>query len=124
MKYKTILHVDDDADDCEFFRDALVAVSDARYICITHPVKALKELENKHILPDVILVDLNMPIVNGMEFLAEVKRMIHLQNIPVIIFSTCSGYETSKKALKMGASDYLTKPRDFNNLKKLLLEKL
>jgi DNA-binding NtrC family response regulator len=117
------LHVDDDQDDCELFREALRAVSNAHYQAINEPVKALQELELRHIFPDVIVVDLNMPVISGMEFLAEVKRMIHLQNIPVIIFSTCSRIETARKARKMGASDYLIKPHDFISLKKILQQK-
>jgi PleD family two-component response regulator len=123
MNYKNILHVDDDAEDCDLFREALLAVSDANYTAINHPIKALKELEAHHILPDVIVVDLNMPIIDGMEFLAEVRRMVHLQNIPVIIFSTSSRPDCERKAMKNGASDYLVKPHNFNNLKKLLLLK-
>lgn len=123
MRYHTILHVDDDLDDCGLFLEALRTVSDANYICIPHPVNALAELDAGIIAPDVIIVDFNMPIINGLEFLSEVKRMRHLQNIPIIIMSTCSQPDTEERALKYGAADYIVKPTDFLSLQKMVRQK-
>ncbi len=61
--------------------------------------------------PDVIILDLEMPVMDGMEFLAQVRRIA--PRLPVIVFSSFSshGAEVTLKALWAGASDYVTKPR-------------
>jgi two-component system chemotaxis response regulator CheB len=61
--------------------------------------------------PDVIILDLEMPVMDGMEFLAEVRRTA--PRLPVLVFSSFSshGAEITLKALWAGASDYVTKPR-------------
>ncbi len=124
MKYKNILHIDDDLDDCELFHDALSSFSNARYTAFTDPVAALHLLQAQQVSPDVIIVDLNMPTVNGMEFLSEVKRMVHLEHVPVIIFSTCGRPDSAQKALTLGADEYWIKPANFNSLISVLRHKL
>lgn len=118
MKYKTILQIDDDFDDCEFFQQALEAVSSAVYMALHNPVEALQKLTSKEIKPDLIFLDINMPLMTGIELLAEIKKNDMIKNIPVILFSTGPAPVTYPKTL--GAEDYLTKPNNFNELKNLL----
>ncbi|KRD08828.1 hypothetical protein ASE21_13315 [Flavobacterium sp. Root901] len=120
MNYKNILQIDDDVDDCEFFMEALQAVSNADYTAIQNPVEALNKLIQKEINPDVIFLDLNMPIMSGFEFLIEIKKQEAIKNIPVIIFSTSQFEEIKLKARNYGANEYISKPSDFNELKKIL----
>ena len=70
------------------------------------------------ILPDVIFLDLNMPLKNGFQCLKEIKMNGSLKQLPVIIFSTTIQAETVDKVYKDGASFYMRKPEDFNQLKK------
>ena len=61
-------------------------------------------------LPDVIILDLNMPEMNGLEFLKEVRKFNYFKNIPMLVLS---GEDSSIKrieAFRNGANDYLTKP--------------
>ena len=61
-------------------------------------------------LPDLIILDLNMPQMNGLEFLKEVRKYNYFSKIPMIVLS---GEDSSSKrieAFKGGATDYLTKP--------------
>ncbi len=120
MTYKNILQIDDDIDDCEFFMEALHAVSSAGYTAIQNPVEALNKLILNEIRPDVIFLDLNMPIMSGFEFLTEIKKQDGIKNIPIIIFSTSQMEEIKRKARNYGASGYISKPSDFNELKKIL----
>lgn len=120
MKYKNILQIDDDYDDCSFFLEALEEVSAAAYTAIHNPVQALQQLINSEIQPDIIFLDINMPIMNGMELLTEMKKKDPIKDIPVIIFSTSISIDAQKKLQDLGAIDYYIKPNDFSVLKNLL----
>ena len=120
MNYKNILQIDDDTDDCELFLEALQAVSNALYTSINDPVVALRKLIHKEILPDVIFLDLNMPVMSGIEFLTEIKKNDTIKNIPIIIFSTSQFDEIKRQAKNHGAHDFISKPSDFNELKKII----
>jgi CheY-like chemotaxis protein len=120
MSYKNILQIDDDSDDCELFMEALEAVSSAIYTAINDPVEALRKLVNKEIRPDVIFLDLNMPVMSGIELLSELKKQELLKDIPVIIFSTSQLEDIKREAKNSGAYDYISKPNNFNELKGIL----
>nr|WP_294924031.1 response regulator [uncultured Flavobacterium sp.] len=120
MKYKNILQIDDDYDDCSFFSEALEEISAAAYTAIHNPVQALQQLINSEIQPDIIFLDINMPIMNGMELLTEMKKKDPIKDIPVIIFSTSISIDAQKKLQDLGAIDYYIKPNDFSLLKNLL----
>jgi PleD family two-component response regulator len=61
-------------------------------------------------LPDLILLDLMLPGIDGFQFLNEVKKIKPDQKIPIIIMSSISGEKEILKALELGATDYITKP--------------
>ncbi|MEN2416290.1 response regulator [Flavobacterium mesophilum] len=120
MTYKNILQIDDDIDDCEFFKEALQAVSNADYTAMHSAGEALKKLIHHELNPDIIFLDLNMPIMSGFEFLAEIKTQKIIQDIPIIVFSTSQFEETKIKARNYGAKEFISKPSDFNELKKII----
>lgn len=117
MPYQTILLIDDDEDDQEIFLAALEQVSSSvNCTAIGNAKNALTQLQEKKLLADIIFLDLNMPLMNGQQFLAEIKKNTPLDQIPVIIFSTTSHPETISLVKKMGASDFITKPDKFEDL--------
>jgi len=63
--------------------------------------------------PNVILLDLKLPKVSGLQVLASIKKSDDLKAIPVIVFSSSQATPDIKKALELGANSYLTKPADF-----------
>jgi len=63
----------------------------------------------KKVKPDLILLDLILPKINGFEVLEEVKKDPHLKEVPVVILSNLGQNSDVKKGLKMGATDYLVK---------------
>ncbi|MFZ0598591.1 MAG: response regulator, partial [Flavobacterium sp.] len=117
MKYKNILQIDDDYDDCDFFSEALEEVSNAAYTAIHNPIQALQQLINQEIRPDLIFLDINMPIMTGIELLAEIKKKENISHIPIIIFSTSITTEIKNQIKLLGAIDYYIKPNDFSSLK-------
>ncbi|WP_106792071.1 response regulator [Aquimarina sp. Aq78] len=72
--------------------------------------EALDILAQKEQQPDIIFLDLNMPKMNGLEFLKELKSNATLQYIPVIILSTSNNHQDLKEAYKIGAAGYIVKP--------------
>ena len=121
MNYRNILLIDDDGDDHEIFMAALAKVSPV-VVCTgyTDASKALHELEQGHISTDVIFLDLNMPIMNGQQFLHEIKKRLNLKDIPVVIFSTSSHPATIQLTKDLGAMDFITKPDKFDALIRIL----
>jgi CheY-like chemotaxis protein len=66
--------------------------------------------------PELVLLDLNMPKMGGMEVLAEIKRDIRLRSIPVVVLTTSRSPEQIALASRLGANGFITKPPSFNEL--------
>lgn len=122
MKYQNILIIDDDEDDQEIFLAAVREVS-ATVDCVTFDsgMEALEQLRQQKIVPEVIFLDLNMPVMSGQQVLVELKNDQRLQNIPVIIFSTSSRPSTIQEMKELGATEFITKPSGFSDLVDLLM---
>lgn len=70
--------------------------------------------------PDVIFLDLNMPIKDGREALSEIRANPTFRNIYIVIYSTSNSPEDRQSTLDMGADCYYTKPSDLNDLIEIL----
>lgn len=114
----TVLLVDDDEDDQDIFREAALLVNpDIRLLAARDGEDALSVLEQRASeLPDFIFLDVNMPRMDGREFLRVVKADARFQNVPVVIYSTSKHKSELGEYFKMGASNYITKPSEFNLL--------
>ena len=121
MKYTNILLIDDDIDDQEIFGEALARISqEVNFTAMSNAKDALRQLVGKVISPDAIFLDLNMPIMNGEEFLKLIKMDEELKHIPVIIFSTSANPATIADLKNTGAVDFITKPGSFSTLIEVL----
>lgn len=69
-----------------------------------------------HRYPDLILLDLNMPRMNGLECLAEIKQDAALCEIPVVVLTTSYARSDMDASKKLGAVDFITKPMDMYQL--------
>ncbi|MGY8887054.1 MAG: response regulator [Flavobacteriales bacterium] len=76
---------------------------------------ALKILENKTNRPDIILVDLNMPKINGIEFLNILKSDNVLRYIPAIVLTTSSNMKDLRECYEVGIAGYLLKPLKYED---------
>jgi CheY-like chemotaxis protein len=121
LRQQHLFLVDDDADDQEIFKSALANVDDAHtLVTANNGHDALNLLSKGERLPDYIFVDLNMPRMNGLQFLKEVKKTDLLRHIPVIVFTTSSNPRDMAKANEAGAERFITKPARFTDLCSLL----
>ena len=121
MTFSNILLIDDDDDDQEIFLTAIQQISSSvQYNYYNSAREALSKLALGVSLPEVIFLDLNMPLMTGQEFLFHIKQNQSLSHIPIIIFSTASDSATKELTKDLGAYDFITKPGDFNELIDLL----
>lgn len=114
MTHKTILLVDDDPDDIEIVDEAVkVITNDSVLKFANNGIQALQLLETLHAqnqLPCLIVLDLNMPKLNGTQTLEKIKLDERFAAIPVIIYSTSVNPLEREKCISLGAHSYLTKP--------------
>jgi CheY-like chemotaxis protein len=115
---KTVMIVDDEPASVKLFQEALKEINLSSECKIAVDGRdALEKLKNaKDDLPELIFVDLNMPRMNGREFLAKVKKERGLKNIPVIIWTTSAAQADIDETTALGASYYLIKPNRFEEL--------
>lgn len=113
-----VLLADDDEDDRAFFIDALSEVAPkVRVDTVSDGEALLCKLRNGQPHPDLIFLDLNMPIKNGTECLEEIRNDTLLQNIPIIIYSTSSSIDHIDETYRQGANLYVRKPDTYADLK-------
>jgi len=118
---KHILLIDDDKDEWDIFRDALLGIP-AAFECTwaSDAEEAFRRLED--ISPDFIFVDFNMPRTNGLQCLAELKKLRNSRDVPVILYSSYIDGENNRKATDMGAYRCIVKPSRIPELTKSLEE--
>jgi CheY-like chemotaxis protein len=114
-----ILIVDDDLEDRDFLVETIsefcpkcdnVTANDGK--------EALEYIANYPPPPSLIFLDLNMPFVNGFEFLRAYKKYHKHNNTHVIIYTTSSNFRDKEVTKDLGASEFITKVGDTNLLKK------
>ncbi|MFY0253525.1 response regulator [Chitinophaga sp. 30R24] len=119
-KYTSVLLIDDDIDDRMIFGEVLKELApDIIYHEAINGEDALTKLA-QNLVPDLIFLDLNMPRVDGKQFLAEIRQLDHLKHIPVIIYTTSSHESDKKETKELGASYFLTKPNSLHELTHIL----
>jgi len=122
QSYKFILMGEDDADDEELIREVFSSIDGSYIIQFVNNgrriVSNLDKLSDEQ-LPCLIVLDYNMPELNGADILRELKSNMRYDKIPKIIWST-SGSETYRKlCLELGANEYILKPTSVNSLREI-----
>lgn len=115
----SIFLVDDDQDDKYFFHTALQEVNeDVQLFTACNGVDALDKL--KFVKPDLILLDLVMPRMNGVVFLKMLKRNKDLCHVPVVIYTSDLSIFQENELYSLGASQIFIKPNDFQGTVKVI----
>jgi CheY-like chemotaxis protein len=109
-----ILYAEDDLDDQEMLTEMMSEVdSGLRLVCVKDGYDVIHYLENLSSgsnYPCIIILDINMPGLDGMQTLKLLKDNDKYKNIPVVVFSTSNSATDKEKAEALGASEFVTKP--------------
>ncbi len=124
MDVMHIILTDDDADDRLFFKEAMDEIKIKTVVSFLNDGVQLMDYLNQPgvRLPNVVFLDLNMPLKNGMECLKEIRMNSRLSDLAVVIYSTSSSEQDIEDAFVHGANIYIKKPNDFSKLKSTLAQ--
>jgi two-component system phosphate regulon response regulator PhoB len=112
--FKTVLIIEDEEDAAELFAE-MMRVSGFRVLKTSNSTPALTMMVDEK--PDVIILDIMMPEISGLDILRQMRRDPQLANIPAVVVSAKSMPADIKNGMEAGASTYLTKPVGFLDLK-------
>lgn len=116
-----LMLIDDDEDDREIFLSIMEEGYPAIPIAIaTNGQEALDALQQAANTPDLIFLDLNMPLMNGRQFIQAIKTDKRLQQIPVVVLSTSSDSATILDMKALGVLHFITKPDKYSAWKEML----
>jgi CheY-like chemotaxis protein len=125
----TILYADDDPDDRDLMRDALDEIGlggDLRFVEDGEEAMEYLRHEGRYAdprsapEPSFLLLDLNMPRMDGREVLTAVRSDARLRTLPVIVLTTSDSEEAVRAAYDIGASSYVVKPPSFEKLVRVM----
>ncbi len=114
----SILVVEDSPTMRQLITFAMKRIANTKVIEATDGVDALKKLSSEKV--DLILADINMPVMDGLKLVSLVKNNQSYKNIPVIIITTEGAREDKERAMAIGANAYLAKPIQTQELIKLV----
>lgn len=99
-------------DDSKVMRDMVSAcLKPNRHFAMTHAASGLEAIEKLSLTPfDVLVLDLNMPDIGGLEVIEFVRTHEGLRALPILVVTTRDDDSSREKALRAGASRYMTKP--------------
>jgi len=115
---KNIFLAEDDKEDQEIFTTVLKEI-DQSIVCeiAENGRDALVRLRKRTDLPDIIFLDLNMPLMNGFECLSKLKNEKKLSGLPVVIFTTSNNPQEAQATHQLGANVFLSKPPTMSELR-------
>lgn len=121
-----IIIADDDLDDQYIIKDVIEKLHvKHEFISVYNGLELIQLLKGtgktgEKIIPGLIIMDLNMPLLDGLGALSQIKANEELKNIPVYILSTSRFDYDKQRALELGANDFFSKPYKFEELKEII----
>jgi CheY-like chemotaxis protein len=117
MSEKTVLIIEDEEDAADMFAE-MMRVSGYRVLKTSSSTPALTMMTAER--PDVVILDIMMPEISGLDILRQMRKDPALADIPVVVVSATSMPADIKHGMEAGASMYLTKPVGFTELKEAI----
>lgn len=111
-----VLLVEDNSGDVFLIKEAAKQAFEDLDITVASDGREAARILNKEVLiPDLVILDINLPYKNGMEILKEMKDSAMYKSVPVVMFTSSSDVNDREKALKLGAKDYVVKPIELDD---------
>ncbi|MDQ3046747.1 MAG: response regulator [Bacteroidota bacterium] len=121
--HKQILLVDDDPDDHEMVISAFQTIDPE--IIVKSAFSAIEGLKHaRKEKPDIIILDINMPVTDGLSFLKLIKADSSINDIPIVVYCTASGDFNEEKTIVLGAKRYIQKPSRYHEIQDKMREVL
>ncbi|GAB3997086.1 response regulator [Spirosoma daeguense] len=118
-----VIVVDDDADDRFIIEQAFRHYSpECQLQLLDNGAELLNSLASRGSLPSLILLDLNMPLLNGFETLHAIRQKATNQELPVVILTTSSEAQDQQQARQLKANDFISKPTTLNGYREVVLQ--
>ena len=117
-----ILIIEDDRIDAMSAKIAIKSINDAKELVLQNDgQEAMTWLnDSRNDTPSIILLDLSMPKMNGLEFLGKIKKTEHLKRVPVVVLTSSNNIRDKNDCFDAGASGYFVKPLDYDKYIEML----
>ena len=114
--FQNIWLADDDPDDCAIFREVLEQLVPAASLTIISNGEQLVNLLTPSNKPDILFLDINMPLKTGLESLLEIRAQRHFSRLPIVMFTSSGQDWDVTKSYGFGATLFYSKPNSFAKL--------
>lgn len=116
---RLIIYVDDDPDDVLLMQEAFSSVSGFQLLTLSNGAELLQYLQRAVCFPSLIILDINMPVLNGRDTLRAMKQHPLYSTIPVVMFTTTNQSSELLFAAALG-TDLVVKPYDYRSLRNIV----
>ena len=119
--------LDDDQEEHLLFKEVAYDFSEIKSVLSFAKGKEMLDYlggKDKNVIPDILFLDLNMPILSGLDCLIEIRKKEEYKNLPIVIYSTSSSEKDKEVTYRNGANLYVNKPIEFSDMKKIFMEVL
>ncbi|MNK00088.1 Response regulator rcp1 [compost metagenome] len=119
MKNPLILIAEDDPDDTLMLKDAFSEINQNTITFLNNGKLLIEHIQKLLIaktLPNLILIDLNMPVLDGRSVIKELRKSSATKDIPLVVLSTSKNRDDIDSVLALGANEFFTKPASFSDL--------
>ncbi|WP_461788863.1 response regulator [Pedobacter sp.] len=117
--YPIILVAEDDPDDALMLKDAFLEINQKDITFLTNGkllIEHIEKLLTNNQFPSLIVVDLNMPVLDGRGVIVALKKSEKTRKIPLVVLSTSKNKDDIDSAIALGANEVFTKPASFKDL--------
>lgn len=120
----SVLFVDDDPEEFELFSDALQSIAPSVTCTWERNCAGCLERLQSGLIPDILFMDVNMPLVSGFDCILEVLKLDHCRNLRVVVYSGMFSDHQMQKLLKCQNIEVMIKPKSFIDLQNSLRQVL
>lgn len=121
----TVLYVDDDIDDLYLISDAFEKYTDHLTVVHAgngmHGLQVLQKMNDNGELPCLVVIDINMPIMDGKQMLKKLRELPRYKDLSVILFST-SNSSVDKEFARSYQAEFISKPLSYSEMKSLIAQ--